>query len=417
MDDHIKILLESIRSQIDTRPAEAKLSPRVKLTVKYKSQQQHDHKFRIVTNTDDKIKDVVRRVHDEICAIENTQSLNLRLFVSNGADSVQMLPEDKVHEAIDFGENEQEHLVIKIDQRKRAVAEMVDKAVQTSKITIKLPEVVQNSLPTRMNEILRGFLDKKLQEQEIMQIMAEEEDIKVEPLEPEVLEVRENKSASSLLKKNDGNVVMEALKDGTWYPARIIDPPNAGANAKVDAEKHVFVHFCGLSNADDQWLHIDRVRFLPSDRNTLDEFYKGIPSFVEQRNVSNCGAPPPPKLPKLSPAYVASELFEEISNPPSLFLDARPFDERRYKCSFCGKGFKRREHLINHERVHTGEKPFKCDQCDSAFGDPSNWRKHKKKHAVNSLDNVGLRHLLENSPVAALVDIGRSDEMQLNTTI
>ena len=120
MDDHIKILLESIRSQIDTRPPEAKLAPRVKvtfparnfhhwtiidtrtkhlfhiqLTVKYKSQQQHDHKFRIVTNTDDKIKDVVRRVHDEICAIENTQSLNLRLFVSNGADSVQMLPEDK----------------------------------------------------------------------------------------------------------------------------------------------------------------------------------------------------------------------------------------------------------------------------------------------------------------------------------
>ena len=88
--------------------------------------------------------------------------------------------------------------------------------------------------------------------------MAEEEDIKVEPLEPEVLAVRENKSASSLLKKNDGNVVMEALKDGTWYPARIIDPPNAGETAKVDAEKHVFVHFCGLSNADDQWLHIDR---------------------------------------------------------------------------------------------------------------------------------------------------------------
>ena len=58
-----------------------------------------------------------------------------------------------MHEAIDFGENEQEHLVIKIDQRKRAAVELLDKAVQTCKITIKLPEVVQNSLPTRTNEV------------------------------------------------------------------------------------------------------------------------------------------------------------------------------------------------------------------------------------------------------------------------
>lgn len=57
--------------------------------------------------------------------------------------------------------------------------------------------------------------------------------------------------------------------------------------------------------------------------------------------------------------------------------------QAQFTCSFCGKEFNRRIRLVEHERVHTGERPFKCDMCEATFSQRANWRNHMQKTHLN----------------------------------
>lgn len=54
--------------------------------------------------------------------------------------------------------------------------------------------------------------------------------------------------------------------------------------------------------------------------------------------------------------------------------------EKPYKCKECDKSFSTTMGQRLHNRTHTGEKPYVCDVCNSKFADNSTYRQHLRIH-------------------------------------
>uniref|UniRef100_A0A182PK50 Protein krueppel n=1 Tax=Anopheles epiroticus TaxID=199890 RepID=A0A182PK50_9DIPT len=56
---------------------------------------------------------------------------------------------------------------------------------------------------------------------------------------------------------------------------------------------------------------------------------------------------------------------------------ATPQRELLHECEICGKKFTAKKNLTRHLMIHTGEKPFKCDQCDRTYRQSGELKRHR----------------------------------------
>ena len=55
--------------------------------------------------------------------------------------------------------------------------------------------------------------------------------------------------------------------------------------------------------------------------------------------------------------------------------------EKPFKCTQCDKNFRAIGNLNTHMRIHGGVKPFKCTQCDKSFSAVGNLNTHVRIHS------------------------------------
>ncbi|XP_045135563.1 B-cell lymphoma/leukemia 11A-like isoform X2 [Portunus trituberculatus] len=57
---------------------------------------------------------------------------------------------------------------------------------------------------------------------------------------------------------------------------------------------------------------------------------------------------------------------------------------RRFKCMTCYKSFRWESNLAIHQRIHTGEKDYRCPKCQETLSSPQTLRIHMKSHRKSS---------------------------------
>jgi uncharacterized Zn-finger protein len=89
--------------------------------------------------------------------------------------------------------------------------------------------------------------------------------------------------------------------------------------------------------------------------------------------------------------YKCSQCFKTFRKKVHMMQHCRIHSgEKPYSCEYCEKRFTQLSHLWQHRRRHTGDRPYKCDvdSCDKSFTQLSNLQSHIKTHSSTTAGSI-----------------------------
>ncbi|KAF3856554.1 hypothetical protein F7725_017277 [Dissostichus mawsoni] len=106
--------------------------------------------------------------------------------------------------------------------------------------------------------------------------------------------------------------------------------------------------------------------------------YNGFPIF-NQSGLGLSGhdgiAAIPFSQPANSPGFLSPMAFMMEADAEATLKKIHQ-ERQALMCKICNKAFKHKHHLIEHSRLHSGEKPYQCDKCGKRFSHSGSYSQH-----------------------------------------